>query len=376
VSSLGAGAGAGASAGGAANRKLREKQRERERERQRIERVVLSTVVVVLVVVLVRFFQTPNYFYENTMASVATSRSPLLFESTPYISYPRPHRSYVRVLVELNDGSIVSGSFDESLKRWMRTNNNNYNGNSNTLTLLGTYYGHRREVVCAMESDDNTLLSGSWDDSIKVWNTTTYECLNTIPSLQGSSIWAMTKTKDQTRFLCGRDFGTVEIRRVSDLGLISSLTIHKYLSAIRSICELEDGSFVSAGGDEMKRWEETGKVLKTFSGHSEYIERVIELKKDVIVSAADDTTLKMWRVSTGDCLRTLTFHSGSVYGLEKLRDGVFVSGSLRDKKIVVWDENGNIIETHQSKSVIDKLILLRDGSMVTSSEDFIEIRRL
>ena len=101
---------------------------------------------------------------------------------------------------------------------------------------------------------------------------------------------------------------------------------------------------------------------------------MIELNRDVIVSASDDTTVKMWKVSTGECLRTLTLHSDSVFGLEKVKDGVFASGSL-DRRIVVWDEKGDCIETHESKSKIEAMTRLRDGSIVTADTILIEIRQ-
>ena len=125
----------------------------------------------------------------------------------------------------------------------------------------------------------------------------------------------------------------------------------------------------------MKRWDEKGTVLQTFSGHSDFIRKVIELNRDTIVSASNDTTVKMWKVSTGECLRTLTLHSKRVYGLEKVKDGVFVSGSL-DKRIVVWDEKGESIETHESAGEIEAMTILREGSIVTANRNKIEIRQL
>src|SRR5207245_2793411 len=121
------------------------------------------------------------------------------------------------------------------------------------------------------------------------------------------------KTKEKSRFVCGLGNGTVELRRVSDLGVLSSFKIHRESEAVESICELEDGSFVSAAENTMKRWDDKGRVLQTFFGHSHSIYRVIELNRDVIVSASKDTTVRMWRVSTGECLRTLTLHSSIVY---------------------------------------------------------------
>jgi len=182
--------------------------------------------------------------------------------------------------------------------------------------------------------------------------------------------------KSKKSLVCGLYNGTVEIRRVSDLELLSSFLLeHHACYAILCVCELEDGSFVSGSADQtLKNWDGTGKRLHTFIGHSKGVNRVIELKRDVIVSASNDSTVKIWRVSTGECLKTLTIHSSSVYGLEKVKNGMFVSGSQSPGLMVVWDGNGVCIETHRSEHLIRAMTKLRDGSIVTGDSQMIEIR--
>jgi len=257
----------------------------------------------------------------------------------------------------------------------VRTDDNNEN---NGLELLGTYQGHLLNVLCVMERDSSTLLTGSWDQTLKVWNTATFECLETIQVTDGEAVSCMLKTKEGSRFLCGLSDGSIETRRLSDLGLLCSLKIHN--KRVWCLCELEDGSFVSVAGTKMKRWKvydtQAGKVVQTYSGHQHFVNRVIELKRDLIVSASDDCTVKMWRVSTGNCLRTLTLHSGWVGELMKIKDhGLFVSGSCSDETIVVWDERGDCIETHKCKGGISAMTILRDGSIVAASQMLIEIWR-
>ena len=288
--------------------------------------------------------------------------SPLqLFEPTPSVTFSNPHADYVNAFVELKDGSFLSCSNDFTAKRWLRTTTNN-------LELLGTYQGHQNAVCCAMEKDDDTLITGSIDNTLKVWSTTTCECLDTLPV--GSAVFCLLKTNDKSRFFCGLlGGGRVELRRVSDLGVLSYFTRYVW-----RICELEDGSFVSVSWKTMTRWDENNAVLQIFSGHSDVINGVIALNRDVIVSASKDTTVKMWKVSTGVCLRTLILHSDNVRGLEKVNDGVFASGSV-DGRIVVWNEKGDCIETHQSNSQITAMTILRDGSIVTADKYLIEVRQ-
>lgn len=64
----------------------------------------------------------------------------------------------------------------------------------------------------------------------------------------------------------------------------------------------------------------------------------------------------------------MTLHDGTVFGLEKVNEGVFVSGSW-DKRIMVWNDKGNLIEIHESKCRTTALI-------VTAGSDLIEIRQL
>jgi len=128
----------------------------------------------------------------------------------------------------------------------------------------------------AIEKDDNTFITVSYDKTLNIWNKTSCECLSSLP--MSNYVYGLLKTKDSTRFVCGLGGGGVEMRLVSNLGLISSFKIHDN-DYVMSMCELEDGSFVSGARSTMRRWNETGTVLQTFSGHSDSIQRVIELKR-------------------------------------------------------------------------------------------------
>ena len=93
------------------------------------------------------------------MITTSSSSPPKLFESTPSVSVRRPHKEVVNALVELHDGSFVSCSSDKTAKRWLTKNNE--------LQILGIYKGHSEYVWCVIEKDDNTLLTGSFDQTMK-----------------------------------------------------------------------------------------------------------------------------------------------------------------------------------------------------------------
>ena len=55
------------------------------------------------------------------------------------------------------------------------------------------------------------------------------------------------------------------------------------------------------------------------------------------MSGSNDCTIKLWRASTGECLRTLAGHDSLVRALSfDPRSGKLVSASY-DKRVIVWD---------------------------------------
>jgi len=296
------------------------------------------------------------------VAMVTQARS--LYEPVPSYSLPGPiHDAKVLCLVTLEDDSFVTCSADNTAKRWMRDTTNK------TIRLLGTYSGHTKTVIHVIEKDDNTLLTASADETLKVWNTTTCECLETFPK----RVSALLRTKSKSTIVCGLLDGTVEMRRVSDLSLLSSFQVHS--SAVLCLCELEDGSFVSGAGTTLLVWDETGTPLHSHNTEHEcFTSRIIEMKRGIIASAVA-TKVKLWSPLVGWNSQTFSQFS-YVKGLEKINERFLVSGSL-DGQLVVWDRSigaGSWHETHQCHGKISAMTKLRDGSIVTTDSDKIEIR--
>jgi len=267
----------------------------------------------------------------------------------PFLFYEKPHNSYVDILVALSDGSCVSGSLDNSAKRWAIVPKEEEDGKKTwsskddkpQLQLVNTFSGHRHCVFGVVETDRKTIVTGSYDGTLKEWNTTTGECLKTVVTT--APVCCMIKTKCGTMLVCGMQNGTVQCRSLSDIDGFISFLLHS--REVKNICELEDGSFVTSSMDyTLKRWEvTTGAVLRTFEGHKEWVYRLMELKSDVIVGATGER-LRMWQVSTGMLLRTMNLHSNGVFALIKLSKGMFASGSI-DKTVRVWNDKGNCIQT-------------------------------
>ena len=92
------------------------------------------------------------------------------------------HTNKVATVMYIQNKSIlVSASWDETIKLW----------NTTDWTVLNTLEGHTEPIYSLLYDDQkDVLLSGSWDTTIRVWNITTGVCLETLYT--NFIIWSMT----------------------------------------------------------------------------------------------------------------------------------------------------------------------------------------
>jgi len=240
----------------------------------------------------------------------------------------------------------------------------------NAFEIVGTYKGHEGYATGAADIDENTFVTGAEDCTLKVWNKTTCECLQTIALSDG--VASLHKTRDGSTLICGFEGGSVEFRRLSDLEVVNTHPIQlkpEYdengESSIIIYGELEDGTFILSEGSKLERWDITNQtLLQTFTGHKSEISSAIVLNNDVIVSASDVETM-IWRVSTGEPLHKLTcYPEDGVEGIVKLTERHFATGST-DKKIRLWDEHGHNYATYPTDNKVRSITVLADGSIAT-----------
>jgi len=308
---------------------------------------------------------------------MATTSPIPLFEYKPAFVFNNPHEGWVNDLVELNDGSFISCADDVVANRWSISPNDH---NSDSGLQLVASYDADTFLNCALQMDDETLLTGD-DEGLKEWNLSTLECLNSVSTEYSTSLWILlltTKHCDPERVLvCGYSNGTVEMRRSNEItSIIALFTIHTgSYCGIRCICELSDGTFVSASQDQtLKRWNSDGRVIRTIFGHRSEVERVIELRVNILVSASSDYTVKIWKLPFGECLRNLTLHTLSVNGLMRVSESKFASIS-DDKTLRVWNIKGECVETIHTEHQMTACLRLSHGSIVTAKKERLEIRR-
>lgn len=193
---------------------------------------------------------------------------------------------------------IITGSRDSNLRVWKlpQPDDQWYNQASppqddgDCPYFVRVLTGHQHSVR-AIAAHADTLVSGSYDCTVRVWKISTGETLH---RLQGHSQKVYSVVLDHQRNRC-----------------------------------------ISGSMDNLvKVWSlDTGSVLYNLEGHTSLV-GLLDLNSNRLVSAAADSTLKIWDPENGHCKSTLTAHTGAITCFQHDSQKV-ISGS--DRTLKMWD---------------------------------------
>ncbi|WP_293354425.1 MULTISPECIES: serine/threonine-protein kinase [unclassified Microcoleus] len=119
---------------------------------------------------------------------------------------------------------------------------------------------------------------------------------------------------------------------------IHTLTGHKNL--IYSVAFSPNGEVIASASDDktIKLWRvEDGQEIVTLAGHTNSV-YTVAFSPDglMLASSSHDKTIKLWRMKDGQEMRSLVGHSNSVYGAAFSPDGTLIASSSWDRTIKIW----------------------------------------
>ena len=115
-----------------------------------------------------------------------------------------------------------------------------------------------------------------------------------------------------------------------------------------------------------------GRKIREFRGHQGWITAVAYGAGERLASASYDGTIRIWDLTTGDCLRTLSSPGNRrpVKALAFHPDGRQLASSGRDRVIRLWDvETGEVRREYRGHlAEVDSLSFSPDGLRLASSD--------
>jgi dipeptidyl aminopeptidase/acylaminoacyl peptidase len=193
-------------------------------------------------------------------------------------------------------------------------------------------------ISCATFSPDGQqIVTGSWDQTAKVWDTASGRVLRTL-EVHSGRISSVAFSPDGQRIV------TISADQAKVWEAASGrelLTLKGHSARIMSVAFSADGQRIVTGSwdSTAKVWETaSGRELLTLNGHNGGVCSVaFSADGQRIVTGSDDNTAKVWEASSGRELLPLKGHNGGILSVAfSPNDQRIVTGS-RDQMAKVWE---------------------------------------
>jgi WD40 repeat protein len=186
--------------------------------------------------------------------------------------------------------------------------------NTLTWTSIQRYTNHSSYVYSLDQIDNDTMVSGSEDNTIHIWKISTGETLQTI-NVNRPVYVVRVFSIESKQIVCGKK-GSNDNLQIYNYGtgdLIQTLNGHS--SDVNSIEMLNDHFMASGGGDQkVIIWDLFSYSIKyTLTGHTNLVRCIKRLSFNLIASGDLNAKIIVWNWLTGERIFNLDDQMGSLY---------------------------------------------------------------
>ena len=269
-------------------------------------------------------------FQNNNLSSIDSSKNEYFLknkkeERNKYSCFKTliGHTNKIVSLIELESGKLVSGSYDNTIRIW---DINDKSGNEQVIN-------ENERILSLLEFEKNKILSGTGDNSINLWDLENPE--QVIFSFKGHELWVNALVKcDSNFFASASNDSKIKIWDYFKRECVSTLKGH--VDCILSLILLKNKNLCSGSADlTIRIWDwGLGECISILKGHTRWVKCVLELDNGILVTGSDDKTIKLWKNEIN--FKTLEEHAHSVRTFCQINERLFASGSF-DYTIKIWE---------------------------------------
>ncbi|MFO7797346.1 MAG: WD40 repeat domain-containing protein [Promethearchaeia archaeon] len=254
--------------------------------------------------------------------------------------------------VKIYKKTIISGSRDCTIRIW-----DLISGECKKILK-----GHTN-TVSSVDVDDEIIASGSFDNTIRIWDKISGNCFKILEGHKGNVLDI--KLYGDTLVSCSED-QTIKVWNWKQGICIETIECHdRKISKVA----INKDKIISASWDHsVKVWEmNTCSCCHTYEGHGDAID-CLDSQGDLIVSGDQANTIFVWDFKRKKKIREFHGHKRTV--LDLFLEGNILYSCSKDKSIRLWDINtGNCIKKLEGHSDAVLSIWKEDNFLISASAD-------
>ncbi|KAI0010836.1 ubiquitin homeostasis protein lub1 [Xylariaceae sp. FL0662B] len=234
--------------------------------------------------------------------------------------------AYIPPSSDFPDGLVISGGTDTIID--VRTATSTPSDNAERLLI-----GHARNICAlAIAPGGKYVVSGSWDNTARVWNVEKWETEVVLGGHEGA-VWDVLPLDEATVATgCADKNIRIYSLRSAVGGEVEPRSTIYTPDVVRALCQVpkdhpSGADIASASNDGIIRlWKLSGQQVGSLHGHESFIYDLAALPSGELVSSGEDRTVRIWKGR--DCVQTITHPAISVWTVAACpENGDIVSGA-------------------------------------------------
>jgi WD40 repeat protein/serine/threonine protein kinase len=256
---------------------------------------------------------------------------------------------------------LVSGSEDNTVKIW----------DSETTQCVRLFEGHQNTITCVLLTDDERYaVSAAQDRTIRIWDIPRDGCAGVLEGHR-DSVQSIAFCAERQRLLSAGLDGALRLWDFGKRVCVDTMEGHR--TALEACALSSDGALAVSGGNDrvVMMWDISRcRQIGTMEGHTDAVSALaISPDGGRVLSGSHDRTLRYWNAATGKCLHVLEGHPGPVHAIAFTPDGLHAVSGGRDGALRLWElTSGRCLHTYSGHpSEVNGIAVSGDGHTIVSA---------